>query len=205
MKPISKLSGSAIPFCENNVDTDVILPSKWLKTLSREGLKEGAFSEIRSGVGAVFNDPAYVDASILIAGENFGCGSSREHAAWALKDMGIKGIIAPSFSDIFAENAQNNGIVICKIDRAEINEIIDRIKLKNHIEISLPDRIIATHDGAEYLCHIDTFWQTCFLRGFDKISMTDSYRSEILAYEKRIHRDRSWVGIRLSAAGCMSS
>lgn len=205
MKPISKLSGSAIPFCENNVDTDVILPSKWLKTLSREGLKEGAFSEIRSGVGAVFDDPAYADASILIAGENFGCGSSREHAAWALNDMGIRGIIAPSFSDIFAENAQNNGIVICKIDKIEINEIITKIKLKNHIEINLSDKIISTDDGVEYPFHIDTFWQTCFIRGFDKISMTDSYRSEIVSYEERVHRDRSWVGIRLSAVDGMSN
>ncbi len=108
MKPVSTITGRAIPFGRKNVDTDVIISAEWLKTISREGLGEGAFASVRTEAGNVFDDPDFAGAPILIAGDNFGCGSSREHAAWALLDMGVTAVIAPGFSDIFAGNAFKN-------------------------------------------------------------------------------------------------
>ena len=102
MEPVSRIAGRAIPFGRKNVDTDVIIPADWLKTITREGLGRGAFETLRKEPGNVFDDPEYAGAPILIAGDNFGCGSSREHAAWALLDMGVTCVIAPSFSDIFS-------------------------------------------------------------------------------------------------------
>ena len=111
MNPVATVEGRAYPFGLKNVDTDVIIPAHYLKTITRIGLGAGAFETIRREAGNVFDDPAYAGAPILIAGDNFGCGSSREHAAWALTDMGVKAEIAPSFSDIFSGNAFKNGIL----------------------------------------------------------------------------------------------
>ena len=111
MEPIQQVSGRAYPWGAKNIDTDIIIPAHWLKTTTREGLGKGAFESVRAVPGNLFDDPRYAGAPILVAGENFGCGSSREHAAWALADMGIKAVIAPSFSDIFSGNAFKNGIV----------------------------------------------------------------------------------------------
>ena len=105
MQPITEVEGRAYPLGLKNVDTDIIIPAKWLKTISREGLGRGAFETLREVPGNVFDDPEYSGAPILIAGDNYGCGSSREHAAWAMADLGISAVIAPSFSDIFSGNA----------------------------------------------------------------------------------------------------
>ncbi|MFM2237613.1 MAG: 3-isopropylmalate/(R)-2-methylmalate dehydratase small subunit, partial [Pseudomonadota bacterium] len=110
MQPISNVNGKAYPLGLKNVDTDIIIPAEWLKTISRSGLGKGAFQALRGVEGNVFDDPAYTGAPILIAGDNFGCGSSREHAAWAMADLGISAVIAPSFSDIFSGNAFKNGL-----------------------------------------------------------------------------------------------
>jgi 3-isopropylmalate/(R)-2-methylmalate dehydratase small subunit len=109
MEPINHVAGRAIPFGRKNVDTDVVIPAHWLKTITREGLGRGAFEAVKKEPGNVFVDPQFDRAPILIAGDNFGCGSSREHAAWALLDMGVTAVIAPSFSDIFSGNAFKNG------------------------------------------------------------------------------------------------
>jgi 3-isopropylmalate dehydratase small subunit len=109
MQPISQVEGRAYPLGLKNVDTDIIIPAKWLKTISRTGLGKGAFETLRAIPGNVFDDPEYAGSPILIAGDNFGCGSSREHAAWAMADLGITAVIAPSFSDIFSGNAFKNG------------------------------------------------------------------------------------------------
>ena len=105
MEPVREVHGRAYPWGVKNVDTDVIIPAHWLKTITRIGLGRGAFETVRAEPGNIFDDPAYAGSPILIAGENFGCGSSREHAAWALGDMGVKAVIAPSFSYIFSGNA----------------------------------------------------------------------------------------------------
>ncbi|MEO1048251.1 MAG: 3-isopropylmalate dehydratase small subunit, partial [Pseudomonadota bacterium] len=123
MEKLARIEGQAIPFGQKNVDTDVIIPAKWLKTITRDGLGEGAFETVRETEGNVFDDPAYAGSPILIAGDNFGCGSSREHAAWAILDMGIRAVIAPSYSDIFSGNAVKNGILPVVLPQ----EAIDRL------------------------------------------------------------------------------
>ena len=123
MAPIEKVEGRAIPFGLKNVDTDVIIPAKWLKTISREGLGKGAFETLRADPDNLFDQPEYRQAPILIAGDNFGCGSSREHAAWALGDLGIRVVIAPSYSDIFSGNAVKNGILPVVLPQAAIDRI----------------------------------------------------------------------------------
>ena len=120
MNPVTTIEGRAYPFGRKNVDTDVIIPAKWLKTITRAGLAKGAFETVRAEAGNVFDNPDYAGASIIIAGDNFGCGSSREHAAWALDDMGVKAVIAPSFSDIFSGNAYKNGILTVVLPQAAI-------------------------------------------------------------------------------------
>ncbi|MEO7689757.1 MAG: 3-isopropylmalate dehydratase small subunit, partial [Sphingomonas sp.] len=128
MEPVSQVSGRAYPWGAKNIDTDVIIPAHWLKTITREGLGKGAFETVRAQAGNIFDDPRYAGAPVLIAGDNFGCGSSREHAAWALADMGIKAVIAPSFSDIFSGNAFKNGIVAVVLPQEAIDRLVEVAK-----------------------------------------------------------------------------
>ena len=125
MDAVSTVEGRAIPFGRKNVDTDVIIPAAYLKTISREGLGKGAFETVRAEDGNVFDDPEYSGAPILIAGDNFGCGSSREHAAWAIRDLGITCVIAPSFSDIFSGNAFKNGILTVVLPQEAIDRLME--------------------------------------------------------------------------------
>src|SRR5579883_1989134 len=125
MEPLTTVEGKAYPFGRKNVDTDVIIPAHWLKTITRAGLGRGAFETVRAEPGNVFDDPAYAGAPILIAGDNFGCGSSREHAAWALGDMGLRAVIAPSFSDIHAGNAFKNGILTVVLPQAQVDRLLE--------------------------------------------------------------------------------
>jgi 3-isopropylmalate/(R)-2-methylmalate dehydratase small subunit len=123
LEPVSIIEGKAYPFGLKNIDTDVIIPAHWLKTISRSGLGKGAFEAIRKEPGNLFDDPDYAGSPILIAGDNFGCGSSREHAAWAMMDMGIKAVIAPSYSDIFSSNAFKNGLLAVVLPQRRIRSI----------------------------------------------------------------------------------
>ena len=125
MNPVTTVSGTAYPWGAKNIDTDVIIPAHWLKTITRVGLGRGAFETVRAQPGNIFDDPRYAGAPILIAGDNFGCGSSREHAAWALADMGIQAVIAPSFSDIFSGNAFKNGIVPVVLPQEAIDRLVE--------------------------------------------------------------------------------
>ena len=125
MNHVSEISGKAYPFGRKNVDTDVVIPAHWLKTISREGLGKGCFETVRKEEGNVFEDEAYKGAPILIAGDNFGCGSSREHAAWALLDMGITAVIAPSYSDIFSGNAFKNGILAVVLPQEQVDWLLE--------------------------------------------------------------------------------
>ena len=125
MEPVSTIEGRAIPLGAKNVDTDVIIPAHWLKTVTREGLGKGAFESLRGQPGNPFDDPDFAGAPILIAGDNFGCGSSREHAAWALLDLGIRAVIAPSFSDIFAGNAFKNGILAVSLPQEQVDRLLE--------------------------------------------------------------------------------
>ncbi|MBW8745092.1 MAG: 3-isopropylmalate dehydratase small subunit, partial [Sphingomonas sp.] len=128
MDKLTSIEGKAYPFGRKNVDTDVIIPAHWLKTITRAGLGRGAFETVRAEPGNVFEDPEYKGAPIIIAGDNFGCGSSREHAAWALGDMGVKAVIAPSFSDIFSGNAFKNGIATVILPQEAIDRLMEVAK-----------------------------------------------------------------------------
>ncbi|MDB5663169.1 MAG: isopropylmalate isomerase small subunit, partial [Sphingomonas bacterium] len=125
MTPVTQVQGKAFPLGRKNVDTDVIIPAQYLKTISRLGLGKGAFETVRAEPGNVFDDPAFAGAPIILAGDNVGCGSSREHAAWALNDMGVTAVIAPSFSDIFSGNAFKNGIVTVVLPEAAVDRLLE--------------------------------------------------------------------------------
>jgi len=164
MEPVHTVSGPAIPFGRKNVDTDVIIPAHWLKTISREGLGQGAFEALKKEPGNVFCDPQYEGAPILIAGDNFGCGSSREHAAWALLDMGVTCVIAPSFSDIFSGNAFKNGILTVALPQAAVDRLMEVAKT-DPINVDLEHQTVTTPFQDRFTFEIDPFRRSdhCFL------------------------------------------
>ena len=198
MQPVTTIEGRAYPFGRKNVDTDVIIPAKWLKTITRAGLAKGAFETVRAEDGNVFDDPAYIDASILIAGDNFGCGSSREHAAWALDDMGVKAVIAPSFSDIFSGNAYKNGILTVVLPQAAIDRLMEVAKT-DPIHLDLEQQTVTTHFQDRFTFEIDPFRKQCLLNGTDEIALTLASGSQIDSYEKRMGSARHWLNKGIAA------
>ncbi|QTD57133.1 3-isopropylmalate dehydratase small subunit [Parasphingorhabdus cellanae] len=191
MKPVRKVEGRAIPFGRKNVDTDVIISAEWLKTISRDGLGEGAFESVRAQKGNVFDDPEYAGASILIAGDNFGCGSSREHAAWALDDMGIRAIIAPSFSDIFSSNAFKNGLLAIPLPQAAIDRLMEVAKT-DPITIDMESMSVTTPFQDRFTFEMDPFRQQCLMDGLDEIDLTMAKSDAIEAHEKSVDSAQSW-------------
>jgi len=197
MQPIDKISGKGIPFGRKNIDTDIIIPSKWLKTISRDGLEKGAFETLRADEDNVFDDPAYAGANILIAGDNFGCGSSREHAAWAINGMGISAIIAPSYSDIFSSNAFKNGLLAVELPQ----EAIDRLMIvaqeasgdEEPISIDLENQTVTTVFQDRWSFEIDPFRKNCLLNGLDEIGVTLAQEDSITAYETKLAADKPWL------------
>lgn len=192
MEPVTTVDGRAIPFGRKNVDTDVIIPARWLKTITREGLGRGAFETVRAEAGNVFDDPRYAGAPILIAGDNFGCGSSREHAAWALLDLGIKVVIAPSFSDIFSGNAFKNGVLTVVLPQ----EAIDRLMVvaeTDPIHVDLDAQSVTTPFQDRFAFEIDPFRKACLLGGLDEIGLTLERGAAIDAYEARAAAERPWL------------
>lgn len=192
MTPVKAIEGRAIPFGRANVDTDVIIPAKWLKTISRSGLGRGAFETVRNEPGNVFDDAEYAGAPILIAGENFGCGSSREHAAWALGDLGIKAVIAPSFSDIFSGNAFKNGILAVALPRAAIDRLME-VARTDPIAIDLEAQTVTTRFQDRFTFEIDDFRKHCLLNGLDEISLTLAMAERIAAFEGQRASDTPWL------------
>src|SRR5690606_4847613 len=166
MQPITQVEGRAYPFGRKNVDTDLIIPAAWLKTVSREGLGRGAFEAIRAEEGNLFDDPEFVGSPILIAGDNFGCGSSREHAAWAMLDMGLRAVIAPSFSDIFSGNAFKNGIVTVALPQEAVDRLLEVAKT-DPITIDLEQQTVTTPFQDRFSFEIDPFRKHCLLAGLD--------------------------------------
>ncbi|HEV2567478.1 3-isopropylmalate dehydratase small subunit [Sphingomonas sp.] len=192
MTPVRTIEGAAIPFGRANVDTDVIIPAKWLKTISRQGLGRGAFETVRAEAGNVFDDPAYVGSPILIAGENFGCGSSREHAAWALADLGITAVIAPSFSDIFSGNAFKNGILTVELPRAAIDRLME-VARTDPISIDLEAQTVTTRFQDRFTFDIDPFRKHCLLNGLDEVGLTLAMDASISAYETKRATEMPWL------------
>ncbi|MBU0823546.1 MAG: 3-isopropylmalate dehydratase small subunit [Alphaproteobacteria bacterium] len=192
MTPIEKVEGRAIPFGLKNVDTDVIIPAKWLKTISREGLGKGAFETLRADPDNLFDQPEYRQAPILIAGDNFGCGSSREHAAWALGDLGIRVVIAPSYSDIFSGNAVKNGILPVVLPQAAIDRLME-VATTDPIHVDLDTQTVTTPFQDRFTFEIDPFRKMCLLNGLDEISLTEKSEAAIAAHEKKIASDQPWL------------
>jgi 3-isopropylmalate dehydratase small subunit len=192
MQPISSVKDKAYPLGLKNVDTDIIIPAAWLKTISRSGLGKGAFQTLRSVPGNVFDDPAYVGAPILIAGDNFGCGSSREHAAWAMADLGISAVIAPSFSDIFSGNAFKNGLLAIVLPQEAIDRLMDVAKT-DEIHIDLETQTVTTPFQDRFTFEIDPFRKHCLINGVDEIGLTLKSHDAISAYENKISASQPWL------------
>jgi len=193
MEAVSRVAGRAIPFGAKNVDTDIIIPAKWLKTITREGLGQGAFEAIREAPDNVFDDPAFKGAPILIAGDNFGCGSSREHAAWALLDLGIRAVIAPSYSDIFSGNAVKNGILPIVLPQVAVDRLIDVAREGHDIDIDLETQTVTTPFQDRYSFEIDPFRKHCLMGGLDEVALTLERQDAITQFESRRSAAQSWL------------
>ncbi|MEQ8311928.1 MAG: 3-isopropylmalate dehydratase small subunit [Sphingopyxis sp.] len=192
MTPLHQVEGRAIPLGLKNVDTDVIIPAHWLKTVSREGMGRGAFESLRADPENLFDRPEYKGAPILIAGDNFGCGSSREHAAWALGDLGIRVVIAPSYSDIFSGNAVKNGILPVVLPQAAIDRLLE-VAATDPIHVDLEHQSVTTQFQDRFTFEIDPFRKMCLLEGLDEISLTEKSAAAIAAYEQKLDAERPWM------------
>ena len=184
MTGIERIEGRAYPLGRSNIDTDLIIAAAHLKTIRRAGLGRHAFEAIRSEPGNIFDNPAFAGAPILIAGANFGCGSSREHAAWGLADLGVRAVIAPSFSDIFSSNAFKNMIVTVSLDQRLVDRLLDAAQ-EHPIAIDLRKMIVTTPIGDRFAFELDSFRRECLLNGLDEIALTLASEAAIRAHELR--------------------
>ncbi|MEQ1542645.1 MAG: 3-isopropylmalate dehydratase small subunit [Novosphingobium sp.] len=192
MEPLREVSGRAIPFGRKNIDTDVIIPAKWLKTITREGLGRGAFETLREDPGNLFDSPEFAGSPILIAGDNFGCGSSREHAAWALLDLGVRAVIAPSFSDIFSGNAFKNGIVTVVLPQTAIDRLME-VAQTDPVSIDLESQTVTTPFQDRFTFEIDPFRKHCLLEGLDEVGLTLARGDAIARYENDAKAALPWL------------
>ena len=200
MEKFDKLTSVAAPLPLINVDTDMIIPARFLKTIKRTGLGADLFSTLRFNEDGtdredfVLNKPAYKDAEILIAGENFGCGSSREHAPWALLDYGIKCIIAPSFADIFYNNSSKNGILLIQLPQEEVDKLMEDAErgANSTISIDLEAQEITGPDGGIIKFDVDAFKKHCLLNGLDDIELTLQKVDKIQEFEARKKIAQPW-------------
>ncbi len=200
MKAFTRLDGLAAPLGLANIDTDQIIPKQFLKTVDREGLAKGLFYDFRfdeQGApkdGFVLNDPAYKGAQILIAGDNFGCGSSREHAPWALQDFGINCVIAPSFADIFHGNCFNNGLLPVVLKPEEVEALLDEARGGNHVfSVDLEQQTVTAPSGAVFHFDIDPGRKEKMLKGLDAIGETLQHADDIDVYEMKRAIGQPWL------------
>ena len=200
MDKFDKLTSVAAPLPLINVDTDMIIPARFLKTIKRTGLGADLFSTLRFNEDGsdreefVLNKPAYKDAEILIAGENFGCGSSREHAPWALLDYGIKCIIAPSFADIFYNNSSKNGILLIQLPKEEVDKLMENAERGANAKLSvdLDAQEITGSDDDVIKFEVNKFKKYCLLNGLDDIGLTMQKNDKINDYEARLKVNQPW-------------
>ena len=199
MEKFELLKGIAAPLAMINVDTDMIIPKQFLKTIKRSGLGKNLFHELRYDMqGNIKNDfvlnwDPYKQASILIAGDNFGCGSSREHAPWSLLDFGFKCIIAPSFADIFYNNCFKNGNLPIRLDQKTVDVLMDQANQKKQLTINLKDQLIVLEDGNTIEFQIDPFRKKCLLEGLDDIGLTLQKKEKIDQYEASLKNTHPWI------------
>lgn len=192
MQAFPILTGTAIPFGRAHVDTDIIMPARWLKHVSKTGLGPGAFEALRTDPDNLFDCARNRGAPILIAGPNFGCGSSREHACWALVDLGIRCVIAPDFADIFAGNAVKNGILLVALPQAQVDRLM-AIATEEPITVDLQRREVSTASGLRLAFEIDAFRRRCLLEGLDEIDLTLAEAEAIAIFEQARGQSRAWA------------
>ena len=185
MKPVRRITGRALPLARADVDTDQIIPSHWLKRLERTGYGPGLFESWRKDPAFVLNDPRFAGASILLAGANFGSGSSREHAVWAMLDAGFRAVIAPRVADIFRNNALRNGLVPVELDEASVSLLVDAVRAapSTWITVDVETRAVEA-PGFRATFPLDDFSRTRLLDGLDDIAVTLRHEAEIASYEK---------------------
>jgi 3-isopropylmalate/(R)-2-methylmalate dehydratase small subunit len=201
MEKFTTLTAVAAPLNMINVDTDMIIPKDYLKTIQRTGLGKGLFAELRYNEDGsdnpdfVLNKPAYRNARILVAGDNFGCGSSREHAPWALLDYGIRCVIAPSFGDIFYNNCFKNGILPIRVSKKDLDKLMDDAERGANatLTVDLDRQEIRGPDGGVVSFEIDPFRKHCLLNGLDEIGLTMEKAKRIAAFEEEAALERPWV------------
>jgi 3-isopropylmalate/(R)-2-methylmalate dehydratase small subunit len=201
MDKFVKLTGVAAPMGVINVDTDMIIPKQYLKTIKRSGLGSALFSDRRYDENGkehpdfVLNQPSYRHAKILVAGDNFGCGSSREHAPWALLDFGIRCVIAPSFGDIFYNNMFKNGMLPIRLPNARVTELIQFLTELPGAEVTvdLQEKTVTGPDGQVDRFEVPDFLRKCLLEGLDEIGLTVLKNDKIVAYEQANKTQRPWV------------
>ena len=201
MEKFEKLTGIAAPMPLVNIDTDMIIPKQFLKTIKRSGLGVHAFDEMRylddgsENPDFVLNKPAYRETQILVAGDNFGCGSSREHAPWALADFGIKAVISTSFADIFYNNCFKNGMLPIVLPQEAVDVLMrDAEKGANaRMTIDLENQVVTTSDGEEFRFEIDSFKKHCLMEGLDDIGLTMEKVGAIDSFEEQAGQSRPWV------------
>jgi len=210
MRKFSLLDGLVAPLDRANVDTDAIIPKQFLKSIKRSGFGPNAFDEWRYldhgepgmdnskrplNTDFVLNQPRYQGAQILLARENFGCGSSREHAPWALEDYGFAVIIAPSYADIFFNNCFKNGLLPIKLDEAKVDALFKAVEANPgyKLKVDLEQQTITAPDGAEYKFEVDAFRKHCLLNGLDDIGLTMQHVDEIGVYEAKHRAEQPWL------------
>src|SRR5215472_704942 len=200
MESFKTLTSLVMPLDRTNVDTDQIIPKQFLKRIERTGYGDFLFFDWRQTPQGgpvkefVLNDPRYNGAQILVAGKNFGCGSSREHAAWALSDFGFRCVIAPSFADIFFSNAGKNGILLVRLTEEQVAELLHKAQTipEYELSVSLEDQTVTDGEGFSAKFDVDQFRKFCLLEGLDDIGLTLRHATELDKYEAR-HDDASWL------------
>ncbi|HVZ84984.1 MAG TPA: 3-isopropylmalate dehydratase small subunit [Terracidiphilus sp.] len=200
MEPFRTVTSLAAPLDRTNVDTDQIIPKQFLKRIERTGYGDFLFFDWRQTPEGkpipefVLNDPRYKGAQILVAGKNFGCGSSREHAAWALSDFGFRVVIAPTFADIFFSNAGKNGIVLVRLSEEQVETLLANAATKPgyKLTVSLEEQTVTDSEGFKATFEIDAFRKFCLLEGLDDIGLTLRHAAELDAFEKQ-HDGASWL------------
>ena len=186
MEPVRRIVGRALPLARADVDTDQIIPSHWLKRLERTGYGPGLFEAWRKDPAFVLNDPRYRGAAILLAGANFGCGSSREHAVWALLDAGFRAVIAPRLADIFRNNALRNGLVPVEIDDGSFAQLVDAVRRDPATTIAIDiEGSTMQAPGVRAAFPLDQFSRTRLLEGLDDIAVTLRHEADVAAYEAK--------------------
>jgi len=186
MEPIRTITGTAVPLRRSDVDTDQIIPAEWLKRVERTGFGEGLFDSWRKDPSFVLNDRTYSDATILVAGPNFGTGSSREHAVWALMDHGFRAVISPRFGDIFRNNSTKSGLVPCQVDDDVVTRLWDAIEADPSLEVTIDvetRRVYAPAIDLDVSFPLDDHTQHRLLEGLDDIGLTLQHEAEITTFE----------------------